>query len=122
MVAENCALDVLHAPWAAGRLHIAKATYGSARGGSTDVTGALARRVDREEGLQLSVVVGNDLAGGDPAPREPKRLTVRYISPRGMRLKCSAEEGRELVFVYGVCQADSVGGIPVQDRATHHQW
>ena len=117
-VSENCSLDVYLVPWLAGSLHIASALYGSARGGVTDVTGALARRVS--EGA-LTVVVGPELAGGgDPSPGDAKRLSVNYITPRGMRLKCAAEEGKELVFMYGVCQAGST--VPLQDRATSHQW
>ena len=117
-VSENCALDVFFVPWVAGALHIAEAVYGSARGGVTDVTGALARRV--RDGA-LEVVVGGELAGGgDPSPGDAKSLRVKYITPRGMRLKCTVEEGKELVFMYGVCQAGST--VPLQDRATVHQW
>ena len=117
-VYENCNLDLYYVPWEAGRLHIARAVYGCAKGSRlTDVSGALARKV---RGDALAVVVGNELAGGDPAPGLGKILTVHYISPKGMRMRAVVEEGKELTFVYGVYQGSST--IPVFDRATSHQW
>lgn len=74
------------------RLQILRAEYG-ARGRWMDVTDRLQARVATD---RLNVRVNNEMAGGDPAPNEPKTLRVRYrlngrederTVPEGQRLQ-----------------------------------
>ena len=64
-------------PATAQRLVITRATYGdiAGNGGTSDITAQLTRLIQDD---QIDAVIGNDLAGSDPAPNIVKSATIQY--------------------------------------------
>ena len=77
-------------------LHINRAVYGSG-GRSVDVTSRLNSQI---QGGQLNLEVSNQTMGRDPAPNQPKTLTVQYTL-NGRSNQVVVNEGDTLRLPYG---------------------
>jgi Protein of unknown function (DUF3011)/DnaJ-like protein C11, C-terminal len=77
-------------------LHINRAVYGSS-GRSVDVTSRLNSQI---QGGQLNLEVSNQTMGRDPAPNQPKTLTVQYTL-NGRSNQVVVNEGDSLRLPYG---------------------
>ncbi|MGA2543052.1 MAG: glycosyl hydrolase [Verrucomicrobiota bacterium] len=93
----------------AGKLEIKRAVYGPEGGGSSaDVTAKLVALVKRG---QKSIVVGNDVMGGDPAFGQVKQLHVDFTLD-GKPGVATVDEGETLIFPVNASQlaaAESLG-------------
>jgi len=116
-----------------GALQINRATYGSGYR-SSDVTARLASQIQND---QLNLRVNNDTMGGDPAPNQPKALTVQYAlngrtnqvvinegdllrlpasntGQLSQRVRCESTEASG--YRRNACAADTRGGVRLSRR------
>ena len=84
-------------------LHINRAVYGSG-GRSVDVTSRLNSQI---QGGQLNLEVSNQTMGRDPAPNQPKTLTVQYTL-NGRSNQVVVNEGDTLRLPYGTTSQNNL--------------
>ena len=93
--------DTLRLPYgnttSQGNLQINRATYGAGYR-TLDVTSRLNSQIQND---QLSLQVSNDTMGGDPAPNQPKTLTVQY-AVNGRTSQVVINEGDTLRLPFGI--------------------
>src|SRR2546421_435718 len=95
-------LPVYHA-YQISDLHINRAVYGSG-GRSVDVTSRLNSKI---QGGQLNLEVSNQTMGRDPAPNQPKTLTVQYTL-NGRSNQVVVNEGDTLRLPYGTTSQNNL--------------
>src|SRR5882724_3741937 len=90
-------------PYQSGGLHINRAVYGSGSR-SLDVTSRLNSQI---QGGQLNLEVNNQTMGRDPAPSQPKILTVQYTL-NGRSNQVVINEGDTLRLPYGASSQNNL--------------
>ncbi|MEO6120470.1 MAG: DUF3395 domain-containing protein [Terriglobales bacterium] len=96
-----------------GNLQIDRATYGSGYR-TTDVTSRLSSQI---RGGQLNLPVNSNSMGSDPAPGQPKSVTVRY-TVNGQSNTVMVNDGEMLRLNSGTDQGNSQSALQI-NRATY---